>query len=110
MDTTVLYRLDRVGNLDQLASGFLGVGMRAISGKFHQALFSKKISQPGQLDDVFRRQNRADHIGLRRGVNFVQMTLRFAELHKVLDTLVEGAFTDHVGTRAERDANALLVE
>jgi hypothetical protein len=51
-------------------------------------LFSEKIPQARQLDDVVRRQDRADHIGLRRGVNFIQVTLPFAQLHKLLDALV----------------------
>ena len=51
-------------------------------------LFSEKIPQARQLDDVFRRQDRADHIGLRRSVNFMQMTLPFAQLHELLDALV----------------------
>jgi hypothetical protein len=47
----------------------------------------------------------------RRGVNFIQMTLRFAKLHKLLDALVEGdTITDQIGTRAERGANALLID
>jgi hypothetical protein len=65
-------------------------------------LFSEKIPEPRQLDDVVRRQDRADKIRLRRGVNFVQMTLRFGLTHKLLDALVQGAtFADHIGTRAE---------
>ena len=52
----------------------------------------------------------ADNIRLRRGVNFIQMALRFGQLHKLPDALVEGAtFTDQ-GTRAERGANALLMD
>jgi hypothetical protein len=43
-------------------------------------------------------------------VNFIQMTLRFGLQHKPPDALVEGAFDDHVWTRAERGANALLVD
>jgi hypothetical protein len=50
-------------------------------------LRSEKIPKAHQLDDVFRRQDRADHIGLRRGVNFVEMPLRFAKLHKPPDAL-----------------------
>jgi hypothetical protein len=74
-------------------------------------LSSEKIPEPRQLDDVVRRQDRADKIRLRRGVNFVQMTLRFGLTHKLLDALVQGAtFTDHIGTRAERGANALIFE
>jgi hypothetical protein len=42
--------------------------------------------QARQLDDVFRRQDRADNIGLRRGVNFVEMTLRFWQTHKLPDS------------------------
>jgi hypothetical protein len=75
------------------------------------ALFSKKIPEPRQFDDVVRRQDRANQIRLRRGVNFIQMTLRFGLTHKLPDALVQGAtFTDHIGTRAERGANALIVE
>ena len=73
-------------------------------------LFSEKIPQARQLDDMFRRQDCADKIRLRHGVNFVQMTLRFGLQHKFPDALVEGAFNDHVGSRAERGANALLFE
>jgi hypothetical protein len=73
-------------------------------------LFSKKIPQSRQLNDVVRRQNRANQISLRHCVNFIQMTLRFGLQHKLPDALVEGAFDDHVGTRAKGGANALLVE
>ena len=59
---------------------------------------------------MVRRQNRANQIRLRRGVNFVEMTLRFWQMHKLLDALVESAFTDHVGTRAKRGAHGLLVK
>ena len=52
------------------------------------SLFSEEIRQARQLDDVFRRQDRADNVGLRRSVNFIQMTLRFGQLHKPLDALV----------------------
>jgi len=51
-------------------------------------LFSEKIPEPRQLDDVVRRQDRSDKIRLRRGVNFIQMTLPFAQLHELLDALV----------------------
>jgi hypothetical protein len=48
---------------------------------------------------------------IHSGVNFIQMTLGFGELHKLLDALVEGAsFTEHIGTRAERGADALFVQ
>jgi hypothetical protein len=43
-------------------------------------------------------------------VNFIQMTLRFWLQHKLPDALVEGAFDDHVGTRAEGGANPLIVD
>ena len=74
------------------------------------ALFFEKIPEPRQLNDVVRRQNRADKISLRHRVNFIQMTLRFWLQHKLPDALVEGAFDDHVGTRAERGANPLIVD
>jgi hypothetical protein len=64
-------------------------------------LFSEKILEPRQLDDVFRRQNRADKISLRHRVNFIQMTPRFWLQHKFPDALVESAFDDHVAARAE---------
>jgi hypothetical protein len=38
------------------------------------------------------------------------MMLIFGLHHKPPDALVEGVFDDYVGTRAERGANALLVE
>ena len=41
--------------------------------------FSEKILKAHQLH-VFRRQDQDDHIGLWRGVNFVEMPLRFAKL------------------------------
>ena len=40
-----------------------------------------------QFDDVVRRQDRANKIRLRRGVNFIQMMLPFAQLHELLDAL-----------------------
>nr|WP_245332651.1 autotransporter outer membrane beta-barrel domain-containing protein [Bradyrhizobium erythrophlei] len=65
---------------------------------------------PRQLDDVVRRQYRANQIRLRRGVDFVQMMLGFRLRHKPFDALVESAVHDHVGTRAEGGAHALLVD
>ena len=59
---------------------------------------------------MVRRQNRANQIRLRRGVYFLQMMLRFGLRHKLPNALVESAFDDHVGTRAERGANALIVD
>jgi hypothetical protein len=41
-----------------------------------------KIPESRQLNDVVPGQNGADKIRLRRGVNFVQMTLRFGLTHK----------------------------
>ena len=34
-DAAVLRRLDGVGDVDQLASGFIGIAARALSGEFH---------------------------------------------------------------------------
>ena len=53
-----------------------------------EALFSEKVPQARQLDNVVRRQGRANKISLRRGVNFIQMTLRFGQMHKLLNALV----------------------
>ena len=53
------------------------------------SLFSEKIPQARQLYDVVRRQNRADEIRLRRGVNFIQVTLRFRLQHEFLDAFVK---------------------
>jgi hypothetical protein len=64
-------------------------------------LFFEKIPQARQLNDVVRRQNRADKISLRHRVNFIQMTPRFWLQHKFPDALVESAFDDHVAARAE---------
>jgi hypothetical protein len=61
----------------------------------------QQIPEPRQLNDVIPRQYRANQIRLRRGVNFIQMTLRFRLQHKLLDALVESAVNDHVGTRAK---------
>jgi hypothetical protein len=72
--------------------------------------FSEKIHQARQLDDVVCRQYRANQIRLRRGVDFVQMMLGFRLRHKPFDALVESAVHDHVGTRAEGGAHALLVD
>jgi hypothetical protein len=41
------------------------------------SLFSEKIPQARQFNDAVRRQNRANQISLRHGVDFIQMTLRF---------------------------------
>ena len=72
--------------------------------------FSEEIPQPRQLNDVVSRQNRTNQIRLRHGVNFIQMMLRFGLQHKPPDALVESAFENHVGTRAERGANALILD
>jgi hypothetical protein len=56
------------------------------------------------------RHDCADKIRLRLGVNFIQVTLRLGQMHKLLDALVKSAFTDHIGARAEWDTHALLVE
>jgi hypothetical protein len=41
------------------------------------SLVSEKIPQARQLDDVVRRQDRVDNVGLQYGVNFVKAALRF---------------------------------
>jgi hypothetical protein len=38
MKPAILHGLDRVGDLDQLAGGFLWLGIAALSGEFHQAV------------------------------------------------------------------------
>ena len=44
-------------------------------------------------------------------MNFTQMALRFGQTHKLRDALVEGdTITDQTGARAERGANALLID
>lgn len=86
----------------QLALGGLGRRERAVFFEFFE-----KMPEPRQLDDVVRRQDRADKIS---GVNFIQMMLRLGLKHKLLDAFVEGAFNDHIGTRGARGANALLVD
>jgi hypothetical protein len=73
-------------------------------------LFSEKIPQARHLNDVVGRQNRANQIRLRRGVNFIQVTLIFGPHHKFPDARVESVFRDYVGTRAERAADALFVD
>jgi hypothetical protein len=52
---------------------------------------------------MVRRQNRADQIRLRRGVNFIQMMLRFGLQRKLPDAFVESAVDDQIGT-APREA------
>jgi hypothetical protein len=52
------------------------------------SLLSEKIPQARQLSDMLLRQNRADQIRLRRGVNFIQVALRFGLLHEFLDAFV----------------------
>lgn len=47
---------------------------------------------------------------LLNGVNFIQMTVGLVHLHKSLNTLIQGAFIDQVGTRTVRSANALLID
>jgi hypothetical protein len=51
------------------------------------SLFSEKIPQARQLDDVVGRQNRANQIGSLRGVNFIQVTLIFGLHHKLSDAV-----------------------
>jgi hypothetical protein len=58
-------------------------------------LFFERIPQAPEFNDVVRRQNRANQIRLWRGVNFIQMMLRFGLRHKLPDALVESAFDDH---------------
>src|ERR1700691_1579683 len=70
----------------------------------------REIPQARQFNDLVRRQDRANDIRLRPGVNVIQVTLRDGLLHKLLDALVQRAFNDHVGTRFERSANAFLVD
>jgi hypothetical protein len=83
---------------------------RQLRRAFGRRYFPRKSLKRAQLNDVVRRQDRANQISLRRGVNLIQMTLRFGSRHRPLNALVEGAFDDHVGTRAEGGADALLVE
>ena len=44
------------------------------------------------------------------GGNVFGWTADEAMSFKLLDAFVEGAFNDHIGTRAARGANALLVD
>jgi hypothetical protein len=88
-------------------------GRQNTRGRVHApagVAISGKIPEPRQLNDVVRRQDRANQISLRHRMNFIQMTLRFWLQHKLPDALVEGAFDDHVGTRAEGGANPLIVD
>lgn len=59
---------------------------------------------------MFRRQNSTDQIGLRRGMNFIQMLLGFRPRNKVLDALVESAVNDQIRPRAEGGADAFAVD
>jgi hypothetical protein len=49
--------------------------------------FFEKIPQAREFNDVVRRQNRANQIRLWRGVNFIQMMLRFGLRHKLPDAV-----------------------
>lgn len=56
----------------------------------------------------------ADKIALTksgwRGVYVIQMTLGFRSRHEIMNARVEGAYDDHVRTRAEGAANSLRVD
>src|SRR5580700_4596867 len=71
---------------------------------------SKKIPQPRDFNDMFRRQDRANQIRLRSSVDFIQMMLRFGLRHELPDALVESAVNDQVRTCAEGGANAFTVD
>jgi hypothetical protein len=59
---------------------------------------------------MFRGQNSADEIGLRSGMDFIQMLLGSGLRHKVLDAFIEGAFDDQIRACAEREANTFTVD
>ncbi len=46
MDAAVLRNLDRIGDLDQFARGFIGVGIGALIGEFH----SGTVSSSGRIN------------------------------------------------------------
>jgi hypothetical protein len=91
-------------------SSFIDQRMIFLATRRSPYRIEQQIPEPRQLSDVIPGQYRANQIRLRRGVNFIQMTLRFRLQHEFLDALVESAVDDYVGTRAERRADALLVD
>jgi hypothetical protein len=71
--------IESAGAVNQNVSSAKGIGkLLQISYKparLGRRYFPRKIPQARELNDVARRQDRADEIRLRRGVNFAQMTL-----------------------------------
>jgi hypothetical protein len=65
-------------------------------------LLSKKIPQARHLDDVVGRQNRANQIRLRRGVNFIQVTLIFGPPRPDRSEK-RGRLLDHQSSRVASD-------
>jgi hypothetical protein len=61
----------------------------------------EKITQPGELNNMRRRQNRADQIRLRSGVDLIQMMLTNGHRHELANAFIESAVNYHIGTCAE---------
>jgi hypothetical protein len=70
----------------------------------------EKIKQPGECNNMFCRQNRANQIRLRSGVDLIQMMLRCGLRHEPLNAFVESAVNYHIGTCAEGGAYAFSVD
>ena len=48
IDAAVLHRLDRIGDLDQLAGGFLRIGVGAVGGVFSSGRHFHKCAENGR--------------------------------------------------------------
>ena len=70
----------------------------------------EKIPQPRDFNNMFRRQDGADQIRLRSGVDFIQMLLGSGSGNEVLDALVESAVNDQIRPCAGRGAGTFAVD
>jgi hypothetical protein len=94
----------RAGELNESLSNLL------VFDFFGFFLRLEKIPQPGEFNNMFRRQNRANQIRLRSRVDLIQMMLRCGLRHEPLYAFVECAVNYHIGTCAEGGAYAFSVD
>jgi hypothetical protein len=94
----------RAGELNESLSNLL------VFDFFGFFLRLEKMPQPGESNNMFCRQNRANQIRLRSSVDLIQMMLRCGLRHEPLYAFVECAVNYHIGTCAEGGAYAFSVD
>jgi hypothetical protein len=70
---------------------------------------SQEIPQPSQFDDVLCREDGADQVELRCGMNFVQVVLAHRLCHELPHALIQGPLRDEVGACAKGSTDTLVL-